>query len=161
MTPGFTPEQRKVIGNYLRWVANHMNLRDWTLELMFDPPSNANAIAQVRPVYGRRIACVWLMRSFADMEPEKARHAIVHELVHVITNDITSLVENLSGKLLGESAFAVLWEATKERNELATDLIAELIAPHMPLIDWTLTDEEEAPGVSWVDEPSPQLGPLE
>lgn len=152
MTPGFTEDQRQVVGRYVRATANAMGLRDWLFELMFDPPPVESAFAMVRPTYGRKVAAIWFQRHFAELEPEKARHAIVHELAHCITDPITTTLENVGKKLLPTTTFDALWEATRERSELATDHIADILEAHIPLIDWTDTGEAER--VEWSDAPS-------
>jgi hypothetical protein len=157
MTPGFTPEQRRAIASYVRWVADTMGFRDWLFELEYDPPPNSNTMAMIQPVYGRKVATIWFQRNFAELEPEKARHAIIHELAHVLTDPITSVLENTGPKLLGSLVWPVLWEATKERSELATDHIADILAPHLALIDWT--DKEETERVVWTDTPSQPAEP--
>lgn len=157
MTPGFTPEQRRAIGAYIRWVADTMGFRDWLFELEYDPPPNPNTMAMIQPVYGRKVATIWFMRDFVEMNPEKARHAVVHELAHLLTDPITSILQNTGPKLLGAQTYSVLWEATKEQSELATDHIADILDRHMPLIDWT--DKEEAERVVWTDTPSQPAEP--
>jgi hypothetical protein len=155
MTPGFTPEQRRAIGAYVRAIADALLLRDWRFELPFDPPPSPNAFAQVRPVYGRRIAQLWFCRDFADLEPEKIRHVVTHELLHVVTDQITSTLENAGERLVGAPAFAVLWEATRERSEQATDQLADALAPHLPLIDWNVVDAGDVVWTETLTEPPP------
>ena len=157
MTPGFTTEQRLAVGAYVRYVANLMGLRDWTFELQYDPPPNEDTFAMVRPVYGRKVASVWFCRAFAEMDAEKARHTVVHELAHVVTNQITAVLRQVGPGLVGEAAWTVLWESTRERSEIATDQIADILDSFMPLIDWEARGDTER--VVWTDEASQAAEP--
>lgn len=150
MTPGFTPEQREAVGRYVRTIADQMGLRDWAFSLMYDPAAN-DALAMITPVYGRKVASIWFCRAFAELEIEVIRQSICHELVHTMVNPITTTLEEIGPRLLGDSAWLVLWKATKERVELATDQIADAIAPTLPLLDWSIRDEARA--VTWKAEP--------
>lgn len=155
MTPGFTSEQQRSIGGYVRDLADAMGLRDWMILLAFDPPVIRGAIASIRLTYGRKVATIAFERDFATRTPGDIRHTVVHELVHVIEDPVTSVLQNAGPDLLGKIAFLPLWEATRERAELATDQLADVIAPFMPLIDWTVT--EEADRIEWTDKMPDQI----
>lgn len=156
MTPGFTPAQQRAIGSYLRRLADAMGLRDWLLYVSHEPPAVAAAEAMVRVVYGRKIATIWLSREFGEMPRGRIRHILVHELTHVILDPVTSVIQNTGQELLGKPAYIALWEAVRERSELATDQVADVVAPTMPLIDWTLVDED-LDRVEWTAKPAEMI----
>lgn len=142
-TPGFTAEQRLALGRYVRWVGDKLGLRDWRFELQYAPPPIAEALAMVSPVYGRKVASIWFCRDFAEHPIAEQRQIIVHELVHCIVDNVYSPMENTLPKLLGTAAWAILWEATRERSEFMVDQLADAIAPFMPEIDWTDHEPEK------------------
>lgn len=124
-------KQRRRVGRYCREVANQLNLRDWTLEVMHDPCDD-DSLASVNLTSNRRIAQISFCSRFADLSPEQQRETVVHELLHCHINDTTDYVHELK-TLIGEPAWKLWRAAHVETIELATDAIAGAVAPFMAL----------------------------
>lgn len=126
---------RKALGEYLRWVADHMGLRDWTFHLRHDE-CDENAYATVSCTEGHREAVVRFCSDFRDLERAKVRHVVVHELVHCLAAAVTDHLKNDVGDVMGEREHAAWWPLMRVQCELMVDTTAEAISPHMPLIKW-------------------------
>lgn len=126
---------RKELHRYIRWVADAMELRDWTLVLSrIDAEDGDNG--HINLTYGRKLATIRLCSDFRTMEPEQQRHTIVHELVHCHLEPAHNMVGNDLEKMLGKPADQVFYDGFRRQAEYATDALASAIAKHMPLIEW-------------------------
>lgn len=67
-------------GAYLRYLADHMGLRDWTF-VISNEPAQAGRNAEITPVWGRKHAVLRLGAEWPKLAPEAQRAALVHELV--------------------------------------------------------------------------------
>lgn len=140
-----TGKQRRRLSTYVRWVANAMDLRDWTLILVHDPPTDEAASGEVRCVLGRRVAEIrfdpeWIL----DRSPAEVRHTVVHELVHCQLADPHNLVQHVlpdihgpgrKRSVLGQTGYDAFYGAFLLAIEHSVDALASTIAPHMPLPD--------------------------
>jgi hypothetical protein len=126
---------RKALGRYIRWCADAMELRDWTIELMHDP-CEPDCNASVEIVYGRKFARVFVNQDFRAYDPERQRHTIVHELVHLHLESACSMVRNDLEHYLPRPVDHVFWEGYKRQVEYGVDALASAIAKHLPLVEW-------------------------
>lgn len=127
--------ERKVVGAYLRGVADLLELRDWTFHLEREP-AKPGCDGFVSITYGRKLATIWLDEDFRQFDAERQRHTIVHELVHCHLEASTNMVRNDLQDHLGKAADALFWESYRRQAEYAVDALASALAKHMPLIDW-------------------------
>jgi hypothetical protein len=136
-----TPKQQKRLGTYARWIANEIELRDWTIVISDDPPSNPDHIACMNCVYGRKRANIHVAADFWTTTPEDQRQAICHELVHIFLKPLEFNLNNVE-QPLGTTAFHLLSEAHRDLAEYAVDALADAIAKHLPLPKWAVKREK-------------------
>lgn len=127
---------RKALGRYIRAVADEMGLRDWNLHLL-NEPADDDCNAQACIIYGRKRASIRVCEGFRDFEPERIRHSVVHELIHCHTAAMDNLVEHDLDEHLGIPTAAIFHAGYRRHAEYAVDGLADALAPHMPLIEWS------------------------
>jgi hypothetical protein len=119
--------------DYLRDIADRLGLRDWTLDMSYEPlQSDDDGAACVKCLYGRKRVEVRVARDWAKMDGEDKRHYIVHELIHPHFDASHSLFENELKKLVGESMATALEAQHRQHIEFGVDAMADALAPLMP-----------------------------
>lgn len=125
---GMTVGSHRRLALYLRWLADRVELRDWTLDLSFEAlPDDADALAQVEIVYGRKRAKVTLCREFSHLDPEVQRHVLLHELVHCHFDEAHRAPERTLDTLVGKPAAVVLLDQIRTALEHGVDAIASAL----------------------------------
>jgi hypothetical protein len=102
-----------------------MRLRDWTIVLKDEVPSDPEAAATVCITYGRKLATIRVSDDFLISPPETQRHYLVHELVHCHVDAAWMIAVDSLHKNV-EPGF-------RRMAEHAVDSLAEVIAPSVPL----------------------------
>lgn len=120
---------------YVRWVANELELRDWTITVTREA-APADALAHIRGTYGRKLALIDFAADFRSHDAEDQRHTVVHELVHCHLESATNMVLNDIEDSLGKTTDQVFWNGYKRQIEYGVDALASALAKHLPLIDW-------------------------
>lgn len=126
---------RRELGRYLRWVANEMNLRDWTTAVG-DGYSEDHLEAEAHCTIGQRHIVITFNEHFRDRDPEDQRETVVHELVHAHTDVCWKMVQADLADALGKPVYYVFCDSYRRAMEYAVDALSKTIAPNMPLIDW-------------------------
>ncbi len=126
----------KVLGEYLKWCANEMELRDWTLILDHSPPPQEDANAYIRLTYGRKHAIIHVAKDFRQLRKEEQRSAIAHELTHCHFESCANMVQNDLEKHLGATGDQLFFDAWKRQYEYGVDAIASVVAKQLPYIKW-------------------------
>src|SRR4051794_37550360 len=103
-----TKRDRKALGRYIRWVADHLELWDWTFRISDETTGEEHVLAEVRPAEGRKLADIIFCADFRDRAREEQRHTVAHELVHCHFAAVQHQVEEDLDELLGKPADAVL-----------------------------------------------------
>lgn len=134
-----TKRDSKALGQYIRWIADEIGLRDWTLHLL-DETADEDCNAQTRLIFGRKLASIRVATEFRELEPERIRQTIVHELVHCHFAAATNQVEHDLSEHLGSQASNLFFAGFLRNLEYGVDAVAGALAPHMPLIDWGKPD---------------------
>lgn len=118
---------RAELERYVRWMADELGLRDWTLILSHDPPKDEDAGGEIEPRYARKVATVKVAKDFRELTPEYQRHVIVHELLHLHVEGAAVIVRNdlWEGRLVSYDAYQAIWYAYRTQMELGVDGIAE------------------------------------
>ena len=124
--------QHAAYSAYVRQLADLMELRDWRFDTEITVPRNPNWAASCGITYGRRHACITIAPDTLTKPPESIRQTIVHELVHCHTTPIRDQLDNVE-EHLGKSAYTTIHNATTDVLELATEALANAIAPFLPL----------------------------
>lgn len=126
---------RKALCHYIRWVADEMELRDWTFELMREP-APPDAWGRTVLTYGRKLAQIYVCEEFRTLAPEKQRQCIVHELVHAHLEGATNMVFNDLDRHLGAQSDEIFGAGFRRHIEYGVDGLADALAKHLPLIEW-------------------------
>lgn len=124
--------QWQAVCQYIRDTADTLTLRDWTIIVQDLTPDADDAAASIKSTYGRRRAQMRLRRDWYNEMPEDIRHYVVHELLHLHHEGTDTVLHGLK-PTLGTAIFEPVYEAYKWQMELATDAVAEAIAPLLPL----------------------------
>lgn len=136
-------KDRRAFGQYVRWIADSMGLRDWYIDVHFsldedasDYGTNHIRMAQVEPTYGRKHAVVTVVPDIRDYDLEKIRMVVCHELTHLhlaaLQDQCERDLENIVGKLADE----VFYKSFRRNLEYAVDGIASAWAESFPMIEW-------------------------
>lgn len=130
-----TEPEWATLAEYVRWVANEMELRDWTINVLYRPCEN-DAYATIYPTFGRKVADIHFHEDFRGYSADVQRHTVVHELVHLHVEAAGNMVRRDLETLLGQGADLIFWNGFKRQLEYGVDGIAMAIAKHMPHIAW-------------------------
>ncbi len=125
----------KELDRYVRWIADEIGLRDWTIDLQHEP-CDEDCNAQANLVYGRRLVRIRVSRDFRGYDRERVRQTTVHELVHCHFAAADNQVQHNLPDHLGQQGSRLFFDAFRRNMEYGVDAIAGALAPHMPLIDW-------------------------
>ncbi len=133
---------RKALGKYVRWIANEMELRDWTFNVVVgrpDSPLNPDGHewgASCGPIPGRKAATLTFAPWLRDGSREDLRQCVVHELTHCHFFGLWDTARRDTLAQMGQGAYDV-WIAGVERHmEYGVDAMADALAKHLPLIEW-------------------------
>lgn len=127
--------ERKALGEYVRWVANDIGLRDWTFKLRWEGcPEEAQA--SIEPTEGRRVAVIYFCDDFRSLPADDQRNAVVHELIHCHHAAATDIIRVDLVRQLSQSTYELLYGAFRRQVEYMVDALADVVAERMPHIDW-------------------------
>jgi hypothetical protein len=130
-----TKRERKALAKYVRWVADAMELRDWTVTIG-DESCESHLEAYAHCTVGQRHVGIAFNDRFRDRDPEDQRETVVHELVHAHLDVCWKMVQTDLGDALGKPVYYVFCDGYRRAMEYSVDALSKTIAPHMPLIDW-------------------------
>lgn len=117
---------------YVDHLKAFMRLQDWTVTVTDHAPENPDHVASIDPFYGRQVAAICLSRGFTTATPEEQRQTIVHELLHLHTNRTKNVFYRIiEGRTEGWLRLGA--EFHNEATEYTTDIIADILAPFLPL----------------------------
>lgn len=135
MTLAMIPDERAVLGEYVRDTADKIGLRDWHFNIAHEPCEEDYG-AQVHTTYGQKVARISFAHEFRQLTPEDQRETVLHELMHVPMFPFRLYIERTLPDLIGEPASNAVIATFLQRNEEATDQFAKVFAPFFPLIEW-------------------------
>lgn len=135
---GLTGREWRALCSYVRFVADRLELRDWTIIVETEPPPNEEAGASIKPVYGRKRAYLRFRDDFRGAEDLDQIQTVAHELLHCHLDAIETTMDDeaVSGPL-GTQAHALLFSMHRNAIEHAVDAIASAFSHTLPPIDWT------------------------
>lgn len=151
-------KQRKAIEHYVRYCANEMGLRDWTLAVNLlvseadlrntDDHDGSNEVwgASCEPVRGRKYATISFGLEVIDaliVDDRRVdfRQTVAHELTHCHFAMLWEQLrlDLLESGLLGQNVYDVFIKSVERNMEYGVDGVADAIAQRLPLIDWDVT----------------------
>lgn len=127
-----TETEHVELEKYTRELANLMELRDWTISVLDNPPDGTEAIACITCIYGQKYARIRVRHDFFDRDPENQRQIIAHELLHIHLSGLEWSFNNRQGQL-APPVFQMAWDGLKDVVEFGVDAIADAIARYLPL----------------------------
>lgn len=139
---------REALGHYVRYIADEMGLRDWTFEVEIGCPDvelpwgTEPALASIECVDGQKFATITFAEGTKGMPKAHVRHTVVHELIHAHLNPACELVRVDAKDGFSQATYEMLMASFRRSVEFAVDGLADALAPHMPLIDWSNRGEE-------------------
>lgn len=142
MTSIVDDPRRPKLDAYIRTLADGMRLGAWDIEVADREPEEDDAVLSTDPDLSHHWAPIFvrvnpthkLTTVFWDETPSEQRHDLVHELIHIVQADMWLWVHDGSWRhQLSQREFALVEEVFRERMESATDFLARLIAPTLPL----------------------------
>lgn len=129
-------KQRRQMANYLRDLADRLELRDWTVRFLHEPCDDG-ALAECCVTYGRKWVDVQVCRQFLDMPAGEQRHTLVHELVHCHFDAVEGVMRDARrADAVPKRAARLIGEAQRRAIEHGVDAVAEALAAHMPMPPW-------------------------
>lgn len=128
-----TKTWRKAFGKYVRWCANELGLRDWTIEIVYDEAAADENNVECVVTPERHWVRLKVHAAFHTYPPEQQRNAVVHELLHVPFDPASAILRDDLEDLLGKQAHAAAYRAHIRHVEMAVDSIACAIDKHFPL----------------------------
>ena len=128
-------KDRKALARYVRWAANELGLRDWTVEVRAGG-CEERAFASVDPTEGRRYAVITFCDEFRQLTLDEQRNAVVHELLHCHHAAATDIVRLDVCQQMSQAAYDVMFGGFKRQIEYMVDALADAFAPHLAHIDW-------------------------
>jgi len=139
----------KVLGDYVRDIADRMGLSRWYFEISHDLPSDHGAVASegcevsayVTYTFQTMNFILHFGDAFFESSPYQQRDVIVHELCHVIEIPRMGCIHVLSKEDCLSNALYNHWFQHYDRErEKSIDWFSALIAPRFP--EPQLTTEE-------------------
>lgn len=142
-----TAADQKELGEYLRWIADRMGLRDWRFEMIVQETISTDGglagkdttfitLGLCSPTPGQKKAWIYFAEELRNEKREVLREVVVHELVHCHLVDMYEFGRTGVLDELAQSAYNLFMFGFTQAWEHATDSIARAWAEEMPLIKW-------------------------
>jgi hypothetical protein len=125
-----TPEQWEAEAKWIRKMADAMRLADWEFTIR-KAQADADADADIEVTFGKRHASIRYGAEYWTYDQDKRRYIIAHELLHCHLDEIDTLINDLE-QAVGVGFFNFLRQQYRVAEEHAVDVIAHLMAPHLP-----------------------------
>lgn len=134
-----TKADRKELKRYVRWLANELGLRDWTINLHYGDTDDERSFAETTTTFGRKIGDISLCEDFRELEPVVQRHTLIHELLHCVFAQEQEFIRSDVKHHLGLPVWNVFFAAYTSMHEYAIDGVTDAIQTKYPLIAWPKT----------------------
>lgn len=128
---GATPSLREQVTAYLNAHRDVMHLKQWTLKVSADIPSD-DSWADIEVSDNLWEATVRISGDFFKETPESQRRILAHELMHVHHAALERLLGTLEG-VLGSQAYEVLDKVWDTESERVAEALSFVVAERLPL----------------------------
>lgn len=144
-------KQKRAIDEYVRWCADAVGLRDWTLAVDITDDADLRATddhdgtgqvwgAACAPIRGRKYATIKFgYEAIAGLEAgdrETFRQTLAHELTHCHFAPLWDQLRLDLLEHLGQATYNVFIASAERNLEYGVDAVGEAIAPALPLIEF-------------------------
>lgn len=127
--------RRRALEIYARTIADLLRLQAWDIEVLDTAPEDEEAVLAVDPDPRRWYVPIKVKdTTFFTETPEEQRQDVTHEIVHVILAEMWIFV--YAGSWRHQLSFrehTMVEEGFRHELEKATDFLARVISPTMPL----------------------------
>lgn len=135
---------RKALGNYLRDLADKLELRDWTVSLEVGDPGGLNNARPDGKRWGASSdstpGCKHVTITFPDdvrhWDRAVLRQTAAHELVHAHFHPLSEMWRIDLHPHLHQQAYELFNDSATRWIEFGVDAMADALAQHLPLIRW-------------------------
>lgn len=127
-----TIEQLAYWQGYIDTMKPLLRLQDWNVTLTNDSPSGDDATAAIWTSNDYHTAKMYLCGTWEALASDEQRESIVHEFVHIHLCRLSMFTHKVSAQLGGQ-AQGLADEMHEHFLEAATDELARVIAPFLPL----------------------------
>lgn len=128
----WTPLKKKAVEDYITELQKLLRLSDWTITMSWDLNADEYAYATNDPLPDSKHATISISARFFTLSPKLQTQTLVHELIHCHLQSLTDLAENTVESLTTEPAAGIFAIANSQCVEIATDALADAIAPLVP-----------------------------
>jgi hypothetical protein len=120
------------LGKYIRDMADLCGLRDWCFTIMSEQPS-PSAYADIQITPQQRHASIRVAVGLLAIGGDTLRRCIAHELVHCHMEPLEVALNTVAEGEMSPRDWRVLHNVHNEELERATDALARVLAPFLPL----------------------------
>ena len=131
---GATPSLREQVTAYLNANRDVMHLKQWTLKVSNDIPSD-DSWADIEVSDNLWEATVRISGDFFKETPESQRRILAHELMHVHLAALERLMGTMEG-VLGSQAYEVVDKLWDTEGERVAEALSFVVAEVLPLPDF-------------------------
>ena len=131
---GATPTLREQVTAYLNAHRDVMHLKQWTLKVSADIPSD-DSWADIEVSDNLWEATVRISGDFFKETPESQRRILAHELMHVHLAALERLMGTMEG-VLGSQAYEVVDKLWDTEGERVAEALSFVVAGVLPLPDF-------------------------
>jgi len=131
---GATPSLREQVTAYLNAHRDVMHLKQWTLKVSADIPSD-DSWADIEVSDNLWEATVRISGDFFKETPESQRRILAHELMHVHLAALERLMGSMEG-VLGSQAYEVVDKLWDTEGERVAEALSFVVAEVLPLPDF-------------------------
>jgi len=131
---GATPSLREQVSAYLNAHRDVMHLKQWTLKVSADIPSD-DSWADIEVSDNLWEATVRISGDFFKETPESQRRILAHELMHVHLAALERLMGSMEG-VLGSQAYEVVDKLWDTEGERVAEALSFVVAEVLPLPDF-------------------------
>lgn len=108
---------------YIRYVADQVGLRDWTIFVLDDPPADPANAACISMFPHRKVAHVAFDKGWCDGDDETICRTVIHEMLHCHFEGIATALETLES-FAGTAYAKPVLRNVDHNMELGIDAIA-------------------------------------
>lgn len=113
-----------------------MQMRDWTVSVAHEPPAVPDAVMTVDLAVERKLMRLRAAPVFWELDEPDRRHHLTHECAHALLRDMYETVRAGISEELSGTALRVFIGQVRTEKERAVDVIASVIAPLLPPLEW-------------------------
>ena len=131
ISPDWTPNRRKAVEDYIVSLQKILRLQDWNITVDWTEACDELALATNDPLEDQKYAVIRVSDKFLPLTSAEQTQTLVHELIHCHLCTVTDLAEYTVKSLTTKAANDIFLIAFSQVSEIATDALADAVAPHI------------------------------